>query len=353
MIRRRITIRDIARETGLHFTTVSLALRNSSRLKEATRLKIQKLAKEMGYVPDPMLAALNAYRQTKVLPQYQATIAWINNWNNRDHLLLVPEFREYYEGASERARERGYILEEFWLKEKGMTPKILSQIFRARNIQGVLIAPQNPAQELIPFVYDEMSAIALGYSMRPASLHVVTNHHAHTLALLLDHVAELGYKRAGLYIHSSWDAKVEYAWLGGAMLWESQNPGRMAICRTNESMGSEALGKWIREEKIDVIVSTEGIIMDQIKELGVKMPDDVGYADIALMRNDTHLSGVYQNDTSIGHKAIDLIIDMIHRGERGIPTVPTRILVESTWRDGQTLRRQTSSAKKKAVAHAH
>ena len=75
-------------------------------------------------------------------------------------------------------------------------------------------------------------------------------------------------------------------------------------------------------------------------------------ADIALMRNDTHLSGVYQNDTSIGQKAIDLIIDMIHRGERGLPAVPTRILVESTWRDGQTLCRQVPTAKKKTVAHA-
>lgn len=43
-------------------TTVSLALRNHPRLPEKTRHRIQKLAKEMSYRPDPVLQALVAYR---------------------------------------------------------------------------------------------------------------------------------------------------------------------------------------------------------------------------------------------------------------------------------------------------
>ncbi|RRJ95054.1 LacI family DNA-binding transcriptional regulator [Opitutaceae bacterium TAV4] len=33
----RVTIRDIARDTGVHFTTVALALRDSPRVNAATR----------------------------------------------------------------------------------------------------------------------------------------------------------------------------------------------------------------------------------------------------------------------------------------------------------------------------
>ncbi len=75
-----VTVRDIALATGLHHTTISLGLRNSPKLRPETLKKIQSAAKRLGYVPDPMLSALNAYRQGKRAPRYQATMAWINNW---------------------------------------------------------------------------------------------------------------------------------------------------------------------------------------------------------------------------------------------------------------------------------
>jgi LacI family transcriptional regulator len=47
-----VTIKDIAKEVGMHHTTVSMALRNSPLLKDATREKIQAIAKQMGYRPN-------------------------------------------------------------------------------------------------------------------------------------------------------------------------------------------------------------------------------------------------------------------------------------------------------------
>ncbi len=351
MIHRRVTIRDIAKETGMHFTTVSMALRNSPRLKAETREKIQALAREMGYIPDPMLAALNAYRQTKAQPHYQATIAWINNWPDRHHMLSIPEFREYYDGATERAKERGYILEEFWLKERGMTPKIASQIFRARNIQGVLIAPQPQTQELLPFAYDEISAVAMGYSMQPAVLHLITNHHYHTMDMMLTRLHELGYRRIGMGIDDTWDKKVENAWQGGGLLWNWRHGNQLSLHKCPEPLAGEELVKWLRQEKLEAIIATEHFLQ-KLGSAKLNFPEDMGYLNIALKRNETHSSGVYQNDWMIGMRAIDLIIDMIHRGERGIPSVPVRTLVESTWYPGETLRQQVVGIPVKAMAKA-
>ncbi|HZZ57506.1 MAG TPA: LacI family DNA-binding transcriptional regulator, partial [Opitutaceae bacterium] len=53
MSERRVTLADVARKAGVHVTTVSLALRNNRRLPEPTRLRLQALAKRMGYAPDP------------------------------------------------------------------------------------------------------------------------------------------------------------------------------------------------------------------------------------------------------------------------------------------------------------
>ena len=60
MEQRRVTLADIAKRADVHVTTVSLAMRNHPRLPEETRKRIQALAEEMGYRPDPMMRALVA-----------------------------------------------------------------------------------------------------------------------------------------------------------------------------------------------------------------------------------------------------------------------------------------------------
>ncbi|MGK0236799.1 MAG: LacI family transcriptional regulator [Candidatus Pelagisphaera sp.] len=57
-------MKDIAAKAGVHQTTVSPALGNHPSLPKKTRDRIQGLAKEMDYQPDPALSALIAYRQS-------------------------------------------------------------------------------------------------------------------------------------------------------------------------------------------------------------------------------------------------------------------------------------------------
>jgi LacI family transcriptional regulator len=81
---RRVTVRDIAEEVGLHFTTVAEALRGSSRIKEATRLRVEEAAERMGYRPDPILSALSAYRSSDMRSSFQGVIVWINGFPSKN-----------------------------------------------------------------------------------------------------------------------------------------------------------------------------------------------------------------------------------------------------------------------------
>ncbi len=36
--------------------------------------------------------------------------------------------------------------------------------------------------------------------------------------------------------------------------------------------------------------------------------------------------------------AVDLLVDMLHRGERGLPERPSLFMVEGSWAEGGTLR---------------
>lgn len=338
----RVTIRDIAERAGIHFTTVSLALRNSPRLKQSTRERVQKLAKEMGYTPDPMLASLNAYRQTKQPLQYQATIAWIHNWVSPDRLYGSAEFLQYYLGAIERGKQRGYKIEEFWLREPGMTIDKLHRILRARNIQGALIAPQPQFRTYLDLKYNVLSAVTFGHSMQPPVLDLVTNHQSHTINRLLDHVLELGYQRIGLCVPQDWNAKVENAWSNAMTILHAERPDLQRVAPLWdpwENENTNVLKKWIQREKPDVILSHHKVY-HRLIQMGIEMPADIGFASPFLNDNDEEISGIYQNDFLIGQKAVDMVIGMLQRNEVGLPESPVRVLVEGIFRPGKTLRKQ-------------
>ena len=72
---RRVSLRDIAKHLGVSHVTVSLALRDNTRISKALREKVRQTAEELGYRPDPMLMALAQYRQgKKVAPTVSAMI---------------------------------------------------------------------------------------------------------------------------------------------------------------------------------------------------------------------------------------------------------------------------------------
>lgn len=333
----RVTIRDIAAEAGVHFTTVGLALRDSPRISASTREKVQSIAKKLGYQPDPMVSALNAYRQIKRRPSFQAAIAWINNWQDREGLLSNADFFEYHQGAVERAGELGYKISEFWLQEPGMNLTKLRRILKTRNIQGVIMPPQQTANVELDFDFAGLSAVALGYTLKSPSLHVVTNHHFRGMRLLLTHLAADGFKRIGLAISRDWDEKVGLSWLGGLLATHQSETPHLKIFRLEHRAGDpEPLAREIRRHRPDVIVSHRQVF-DQLVATNTRIPDDISFANLSVEHHSRHISGIYQNSRLIGHHAVNMVVNLLHHGEVGIPAMPTHMLIDSIWNPGETL----------------
>jgi LacI family transcriptional regulator len=157
ILQARPTIRDIGRKTGYHYSTVSLALRDHPRIPESTKQIIREAAKGLGYQPDPALSALCAYRLMKRPPKEQTVIAWLTNHRGRTGWKRSACTRDYFEGASQHATERGYRLETFWLSEPGMTGQRMSKILWTRGIQGVLLPPQEQLTT-IELAWENLSA---------------------------------------------------------------------------------------------------------------------------------------------------------------------------------------------------
>jgi hypothetical protein len=86
------------------------------------------------------------------------------------------------------------------------------------------------------------------------------------------------------------------------------------------------------------VLSCDSNILDRLEQLGVRVPDNFGLACPSLSSDKTRLAGVVENGVRMGSVAVDYLVSMIHRGERGVPTTAERILVEGSWHEGESLK---------------
>lgn len=354
----RVTLRDIAKAAGVHYSTVSMALRDHPRISEEVTAQIKGLAEKMGYAPDAALSALNAYRKTKLQAHYQSTLAWIDNWPNDIRLRDQPTFNEYFLGAAARARQLGYELEEFQIQKEAISPDRLSRILQSRGIKGLLLAPQPSAGMQLPLTFDWFSTITFGYSLKPRIFHLVTNHQFHSMILAMEELYKLGYRRMGLFVHEDIDHKADNAYQTGYWNFCHLHPDithlEPGLVRPGQH-DVPLFRKWFRKEKPDVVISIGGLpVVSWLRDLDVSVPQEAGYARLSLAQDESYLSGIYENGFVIGSTAVDFLVGMLQRGEQGPPETPIRILVEGIWKSGQTVCPQDkparSPAKKRRLA---
>src|SRR5687768_2216421 len=105
---RRPTQKAIAKLAGVHTSTVCLALKNHPTIPTATCERIQKIAADIGYQPDPMLSALAAYRTTLRPPIFHGQLAWLSISNARFDWRKVGVYVAYMKNAAKQAELHGY-----------------------------------------------------------------------------------------------------------------------------------------------------------------------------------------------------------------------------------------------------
>jgi len=338
----RVTQQDIARKAGVHRATVSMAFKGHPNIPPATRQRILKIAAELGYSPDPMLSALAAYRSRKRPATYHGTLAWLVNtaygfdWRDRS---VRPHFSDYFEGAAAQAKRYGFQLEVFDFNTPGLNPVRLASILVARGVQGVLLCPQPRPETNLEFPWQNFSAVTFGYSLAEPRLHTVSATQYRAMRQTVHELRRLGYKRIGLAIDSDHDLRTDHNYLAGYLVEEHLAAGTIVVPKLSAPYTDHrAMKQWLRAQKPDAIVTGNYHCVDVLRSLGCRVPEQIGVACPLLPSADTELAGVVENSVEIGSVAVDFLIGMIHRQERGIPQNPQRIHVEGRWLPGKTLR---------------
>ncbi|HEY0943820.1 MAG TPA: LacI family DNA-binding transcriptional regulator [Opitutaceae bacterium] len=364
MSERRVTLADIARECGVHVTTVSLAMRNSPRLPAETRERIHKAAKKLGYAPDPWLRALVSYRGNLAERRNPPTLAYVTNWKTRWGWKQVTAHPDFYQGALSAAKELGFNLEHFWMGEPGLTHGRLNQILHARGISGVIVASHvREIDEALRLDWDQLSAVKIDYFPHQPGLHNVTNNQCSIIRLAIQRVMAAGYRRIGFVMHRGWDHSVDHLWTAG-FLCEQQNiapddrlpahifpPPEPVADWLNEGKSDvivplDSLAGWLKEYQPEVLISKGSFVLPQLEKLGLRVPQDIAFVDVFLEEFTGRTAGVRQNHETVGAIAVEILSGQLQHNKRGVPEVPTTTYVDGTWFDGRSLPARKSAPRR-------
>jgi LacI family transcriptional regulator len=349
---RRVTITDVAKRAGVHYTTVSMALRNHPRLPVATRARLRALAEEMGYRPDPVLQALMDYRGQRKPHRPVATLAYVTNGDTRWGWKQTWTHSESFAGAARRAFDLGYQLEHFWLGEPGLTHHRLSDVLHSRGIAGVIIASHSHELDTpLQFDWSKFSAVKIGFFPQEPMLHNVSYDQFSAIRLAMRRVKAAGYSRIGFALPPLWDLNSDLAWSSGflaeqrtvpltdqlpSFIFPDELPNGANI-PFDQLASRGAFETWLGRFRPDALISTEAFVKPHLDAMGISIPRDLGFADILVQRSDGKLAGVRQNCQRVGEVAVEILARHLQQHAFGVPEFPTTTLVESTWLDGESL----------------
>ena len=96
--------------------------------------------------------------------------------------------------------------------------------------------------------------------------------------------------------------------------------------------------RWFKSNRPEIVLGYDPRIIVWLKNLGKAVPADVGFAPLWNPDCSGQFAGIYHNTPAIGAAAVDFVVGMIQRNERGLPDAPQALMLEAYWQDGATVR---------------
>ncbi|MDF7825162.1 LacI family DNA-binding transcriptional regulator [Pontiellaceae bacterium B12227] len=338
---KQITIRDIAEKTGYSFQTVSRVLNGKSHLhKAATVRKIEKVAKEMGYVPNLFAKGMQSGKTYSV---GLIIDPFIDNFTE-----------EIFRGAHDELMKRNYLPILLMHNQDGQDEQLVQRLAE-RRVEGLIIRPYPERMDDVSSAIEQhhMPVVSVDYALTSEKkFDFVGTADEHGGQLAAEHLLELGHRRMmGIFT----DAE---------SLLLRKRGFEYAISKhadTDEAMFFE---DWDFEDdtnnqkKIaDIISGANGptaifaggdfmlpSIYKAAHALGVRIPEDLSVMGFGDEEFSEYMippaTTMHQDAYEIGVQAAQLVIDRVENKERQVPVRQLRF-------EPHLLTRESTAAPKK------
>jgi LacI family transcriptional regulator len=360
----RISLEHIAKVAGVHKATVSRALRNHPTIPQSTRERIQLIAKELGYRPNPLVSIFQQQARSGRVEKFRASLGWFNDYPNEACWRDFPWLRGYHEGARMRCESMGYRLHQIHAAPDGMRPKeSMVRISRELSKHGIygMILPLVLNGQYLQNRWKDCAISMIGGAHReaghdgadiasmlyPQGFPCAERDLFFNARLAFQKVLALGYSRIGFVYSKYLDDEAQGRTRAGFLIEQESLPASSRIPilfleRFKEGRPVE-FDAWFHRYMPDGIICVNPAVRSWIEGMGLSVPGDVGLANLNVVDDVADWSGINENHAAVGAAAVDLIISALSRNEIGTPPEPRKILVPGSWIAGSTLRNSTDA----------
>lgn len=313
----KITIADVAQKAGVSKSTVSRIINgNFSQNTEETIQKVLKVIEELDYRPNALAKGLKSMK-TNVIGIV------LSNLQN-------PFWTKVLEGVEDTCRGLGYSLMICNSNEDAEVEKEHIRAFQMRQVDGILINPTIKNMNL----YDQLKKsefpfISINRKITGQDFDMVVVDNVMGGKLAVEHLLALGKRKIAIILYPPEGISPRMERLSGykeALNNYGINIDQDLIQIVKEESGSvhgAVKALLLGPTKPDAIFSTNNMmtleIMEGIKELGLKIPDDVslvGYDETVWSKHlNPPLTTVNQPSYKMGQLAAEKLIRLIESDE--------------------------------------
>lgn len=333
------TLRSLAAALGLSRTTVSDALRGSTRVDVATAERVREGARLAGYRRNPLAGALMSELRRSRGMTFRGVLAALDLDETERPGNASRYHRELVLGAEARASDLGFKLERFVVGQAGLSVPRLDTILQSRGIYGLLLLPAWEDPDLSKLDWTRYAGVYLDYIIERPALHAVCPDHYRSMVSALQRLHALGYRRPGVVLQRHMDERLQHRWSAAFRSFEATHALRDPVAPLiAETVTREGFTRWFREHRPDVVLAHDSETIAWIEAAGGAVPARQGFLCLNVLAQTRPCAGLDLQPRVLGARGVELLIAQIQRNETGIPEWPSTTSIPALWHAGPTIR---------------
>ncbi|MFD0677837.1 MULTISPECIES: LacI family DNA-binding transcriptional regulator [unclassified Paenibacillus] len=325
-VSKRVRQEDIAKELGLSINSVSLALKNSKRINEETRQRVQQVAKELNYIPNSIARSL-VEKKSKIIG------------------FILPKITNPVQIETAQLIERklmanGYNMMLMTTDSDRDYESFALDILVSRQVDGIFLFPTNKQnQDKIRSIRNAHIPMVLlsGGNYEPASDSVYMNQYKGAYKATA-HLAQLGHRQIA-FIHGGAANMEKYTGYQTALKDNGIefNPELViTVDKYSYEQGYLSASKLFPQGGVTALLASSDYLalgaLRWCREQGMRVPEDVaivGFDDLeAAQYAEIPLTSVTYKVEELTTLAVELLYRLITEQEQTAKSKPTRIEIE-------------------------
>ena len=184
---RRVSVKDVAAQSGVSFQTTSKVLNGGGSVSEVTRARILQVASDLGYVPNLQARSL--------VMQRTLTIGLIAGD------FSDPNLSRFISGAEQEARRQGYSVLITSVEREGSGTEYALPAMMERRVDGILLAaPQMEEDLALAHVLDRTLPVVSLYQVPGEGVATVSSDDEQIGLLGTRHLVRKGHRAIAMII---------------------------------------------------------------------------------------------------------------------------------------------------------